>query len=142
LAEQALEGVILSVQGIINEAQDRMREHQLVQLKNYFTPQGEPVVERFNLGGGRTLEVPRYSFVPRNYLAIDEVEMRCMVPASAVAAKAFREAAAVSVTGKRPGFFRRLFARLGSRKRREMVEVKVVFKGGDRETINRGDRNG
>jgi hypothetical protein len=72
MAEQAPDGILSAMQRTINEAQERMGEYQLDRMKAYFTPEGEPLTERFVLAGGKTLEVPRYSLVPQTCLAIDK----------------------------------------------------------------------
>jgi hypothetical protein len=109
-----------------------MEEYQLRRIKEYFTPEGEPVTERFVLSGGKILEVPRYSLVPQSCLAIEEVRLCYMYPAGPAEAKAFR---AAGEAGKKlspvQAFFSALWTKLrpGKRGPREMVEITVVFKG-------------
>jgi hypothetical protein len=133
MPEQAAEGILLSMQRAINEARESMEEYHLGRMKAYFTPEGEPLIERFGLSGGRTLEVPRYTLVPQICLAIDEVQLSYTYPAGPGEVKAFREAGGAA--GKKPSpvraFFSALWGKLwpGSRGPREMIEVTAVFKG-------------
>ncbi|GHT84920.1 hypothetical protein FACS1894137_08560 [Spirochaetia bacterium] len=127
--EQTLDSIVLKVQGLINEAQERMREYQIERLRSYFTAEGKPLTEKFSLSGGRALDVPRYSLAPQSCLAIDEVELRFAVPAGPGEAERFREAAGV----KKPSRFKMLFERLRRKKRRDIIEVKVLFKAGEPE---------
>ena len=50
--EMALDGVILYMQRLINEAQEKLREYERERLRAYFSATGEPLVERFKLTGG------------------------------------------------------------------------------------------
>jgi hypothetical protein len=132
---QAQEGILLSMQRAINEARGCMEEYQLERMKGYFSPEGKPLTERVGLSGGKILEVPRCSLVPQTCLAIDEVRLRYAYPAGAAEARFFREAGAAESQGKKPSpvraFFSRLWGKLrpGKRKKQELIEVTVVFKG-------------
>lgn len=129
MAEEGLDSLVLKIQGLLNEAQEDLREFQLAGLKKRFDREGRPLMERFSLSGGRVLEIPRYSLVPQSYLGIDEVEVRFAIPAAPDEVKGFQEAA--GVVEKKPGFFRKFFARLGKKRTaREMIEVKVMFRAG------------
>ena len=135
MPEQAQDGILLSMQRAINEAQECMEEYRLRRMKAYFSPEGKPLTERFVLFGGKTFEVPRYSLVPQACLAIDEVRLRYAYPAGAAEAKAFREAGTAESRGKKPSpvrtFFSTLWGKLrpGKREKQELIEVTVVFKG-------------
>jgi hypothetical protein len=124
----ALDGVILSMQRLINEAQEKLREYEKERLHSYFSAEGEPLTEQFKMTGGRILEVPRYSLAPQSCLAIDEVELCFDVAASAKEAAKFREAAGV----KEP-WFKALWERLRGARKQEMITVKVLFKAGEPE---------
>jgi hypothetical protein len=132
MPEQAAEGILVSMQRAINEAQESMEEYQLGRMKAFFTPEGEPLTERFNLFGGKTLEVPRYALVPQSYLVIDEVRLSYTYPAGPDEAKAFRKKAGTA--GKKLSpirvFFSALWGKLrpGRRGQREMIEVTAFFK--------------
>jgi hypothetical protein len=131
---QAPEGILVSMQRAINEAQEYMEEYRLERMKAYFTPEGEPLTERFGLSGGKVLEVPRYSLVPQTCLAIDEVRLRYTYPAGPAEAKAFRAGGEAEAAEKKLPPLRVFFAalraklRLGRRGPREMVEITAVFK--------------
>jgi hypothetical protein len=130
MAEQAPEGILVSMQKAINEAQKCMEEYQLERMKAYFTPEGKPLTERFSLSRGKTLEVPRYSLAPQISLAIEEVRLRYTYPVGAAEAKAFRDAASA---GKKPSpvraFFSALWGKLRPGRQRDLIEVTVVYKG-------------
>jgi hypothetical protein len=135
MSRQAPEGILLSMQKAINEAQECMEEYQLRRMRTYFSPEGEPLTERFSLSGGKILEVPRYSLVPQARLAIDEVRLRYTYPAGPAEVKAFQVTGEAGAAGKKlpplRAFFSTLWTKLrpGRRGPREMVEITAVFKG-------------
>lgn len=126
------------MQRAINEALECVEEYRLERMKAYFSPEGNPLTERVVLSGGKVLEVPRYSLVPQTCLAIDEVRLRYAYPAGAAEAKFLREAGGAEAREKKPSPVREFFSmlreklRLGKHKKREMIEVTVVFKGSGR----------
>ena len=129
MSEQALDSLALRIQGLVNEAQENLRESQLAGIKKCFSGEGIPFMERFSLSRGRVLEIPRYSLVPQSYLGIDEVEVCFAIPAAPDEVKGFQEAA--GIVEKKPGFFEKLFARLGRKKAiKEVIEVKLMFRAG------------
>jgi hypothetical protein len=134
MSEQAPEGMLLFMQRTVNEAQELLEKRQLERMKAYFTPEGEPLVERFTLSGGKTLEVPRYSLVPQSCLVIDELRLRYTYPIGAVEAKSFREADDTEAVKKNPSALRAFFSALWRKLKRgprDLIEVTAIFKRSD-----------